>query len=190
MVQWHLKRKYCILGAKNNMTNLKPKQQAFIDLAKSEGMTSPMSRDDMRLLRENHGMSFPAWIMRDDSRRAGRGLYHVPELNGESVANPNPINADAPAPVPCSVNPVEQVTQTPQGAVEQSVPEISAASLVMGMTGGERQTLVPNKFGGYVSWGHFKNVEKIVKSRQFFDGGTGLCEIETRMLSCQYHSPN
>ena len=150
------------------MTNLKPKQQAFIDLAKSEGMTSPMSRDDMRLLRENHGMSFPAWIMRDDARRAGRGLYHVPELNGESVANPNPINADAPAPVPCSVNPVEQVTQTPQGAVEQSVNEISAASLVMGMTGGERQTLVPSKFSGYVAWGHFKDVEKIVRSRQFY----------------------
>jgi midasin (ATPase involved in ribosome maturation) len=148
--------------------NLKPKQQDFIDLAKSEGMTSPMSRDDMRLLRENHGMSFPAWIMRDDSRRAGRGLYNVPELNGESLANPNPINADAPAPVPCSVNPVKQVTQTPQGAVEQSVPEISAASLVMGMTGGERQTLVPSKFSGYVAWGHFKDVEKIVRSRQFY----------------------
>jgi hypothetical protein len=66
--------------------NLKPKQQAFIDLAKSEGMTSPMSRDDMRLLRENHGMSFPAWIMRDDSRRAGRGLYHVPELDGGTAS--------------------------------------------------------------------------------------------------------
>ena len=60
------------------MTTLKPKQQQFIDLAILEGMTSPMSRDDMQLLRENHGMSFPAWIMRDDSRRAGRGLYHFP----------------------------------------------------------------------------------------------------------------
>ena len=146
--------------------NLKPKQQDFIDLAKSEGMTSPMSRDDMRTLRENHGMSFPAWIMRDDSRRAGRGLYHVPELNGESVANPNPINADAPAPV--AEENVDTQTGPIQGAVEQSVPEISAASLVMGMTGGERETLVPSKFGGYVAWGHFKDVEKIVRSRQFY----------------------
>ena len=144
--------------------NLKPKQQDFIDLAKSVGMTSPMSRDDMRELRENHGMSFPAWIMRDDSRRAGRGLYHVPELDGNS--QPAPINADAPAPV-VKEN-VDIQTGPVQGAVEQSVPEISAASLVMGMTGGERQTLVPNKFGGYVSWGHFNNVVKIVKSRQFY----------------------
>jgi len=144
------------------MTNLKPKQQAFIDLAKSEGMTSPMSRDDMKLLRENHGMSFPAWIMRDDSRRAGRGLYHVPELDGKSVPT-KPKSEVVPAPVA-----EENVVQTGpvQGAVEQ--PIASAASLIMGMTGGERDSLVPTKFDGYVTWGHFKNVEKIVRSRQFY----------------------
>ena len=143
--------------------NLKPKQQDFIDLAKSEGMTSPMSRDDMRTLRDNHGMSFPAWIMRDDSRRAGRGLYHVPELDGNS--QPAPINADAPAPVA-----EENVVQTGpiQGAVEQAVPAISAASLVMGMTGGERDSLVPQKFSGYVTWGHFRDAEAVVRSRQFY----------------------
>ena len=143
---------------------LKQKQQDFIDLAISEGMTSPMSRDDMKLLRENHGMSFPAWIMRDDSRRAGRGLYHVPELNGESQSVPKSADT-APAPVA-----KENVVQTGpvQGAGEQSVPASSAASLVMGMTGGERDSLVPQKFGGYVTWGHFNNVVKIVRSRQFY----------------------
>ena len=144
------------------MTNLKPKQQAFIDLAKSEGMTSPMSRDDMKLLRENHGMSFPAWIMRDDSRRAGRGLYHVPELDGKSVPT-KPKSEVVTDPVV-----EENVVQTGpvQGSVEQ--PIASAASLIMGMTGGERDSLVPTKFDGYVTWGHFKNVEKIVRSRQFY----------------------
>jgi len=44
----------------------------------------------------------------------------------------------------------------------------TTASLIMGMTGGERETLVPSKFGGYVAWGHFKDVEKIVRSRQFY----------------------
>ena len=144
------------------MTNLKPKQQEFIDLAKSVGMTSPMSRDDMKLLRENHGMSFPAWIMRDDSRRAGRGLYHVPELDGKSVST-KPKSEVAPDPVV-----EENVVQTGpvQGSVEQ--PIASAASLIMGMTGGERDSLVPTKFNGYVTWGHFRNVEKIVKSRMFY----------------------
>ncbi len=145
--------------------NLKPKQQDFIDLAKSVGMTSPMSRDDMRELRENHGMSFPAWIMRDDSRRAGRGLYHVPELDGGSQPEPKPADS---APAPATKENVDIQTGPVQGAVEQSVPAISTASLVMGMTGGERDSLVPPKFNGYVTWGHFSNVEKIVRSRKFY----------------------
>jgi cobaltochelatase CobS len=40
------------------------------------------------------------------------------------------------------------------------------ANMVMGMTGGQRTTLVPTKFDGYVAWGHFKDVEKIVRSKQ------------------------
>ena len=140
------------------MTKLKPKQQAFIDLAKSEGMTNPMSRDDMKYLRENHGMSFPAWIMRDDSRRTGRGLYSVPELDGADmpVATPKPKIADAPAPTPATV-------QSPVvGAVEQSV----AMDMVLGMTAGERQSLVPAKSPEYVKWGHFSDIKKIIQSRK------------------------
>ena len=38
----------------------------------------------------------------------------------------------------------------------------------MGMTGGERASLVPDRFSGYVAWGHFSDVEKIVRSRQFY----------------------
>jgi len=38
----------------------------------------------------------------------------------------------------------------------------------MGMTGGERATLIPPTFGGYVAWGHFSDVEKIVRSKQFY----------------------
>jgi hypothetical protein len=136
---------------------LKSKQQAFIDLAKSEGMTNPMSRDDMKYLRENHGMSFPAWIMRDDSRRAGRGLYHVPELDGGTapVATPKPKIANVAAPAP--VVPVAPV----QGAVATVDSDMN---LAMGMTGGERQSLVPTKAPEYVRWGHYSDIKKIINS--------------------------
>ena len=36
------------------------------------------------------------------------------------------------------------------------------------MTGGERASLVPDRFNGYVAWGHFTDVEKIVRSGQFY----------------------
>jgi len=138
------------------MTKLKPKQQAFIDLAKTVGMTNPMSRDDMKHLRENHGMSFPAWIMRDDSRRTGRGLYSVPELDGADFAStPKPKNAVAPAPTPVAV-------QSPVvGAVESTVSNID---MVLGMTGGERQSLVPAKSPEFVKWGHYSDIKKIIQS--------------------------
>ena len=143
------------------MTKLKPKQQAFIDLAKSEGMTNPMSRDDMKYLRENHGMSFPAWIMRDDNRRTGRGLYSVPELDGADFAStPKPKIAVAPAPV--AEENVDIQTGPIQGAVEQTV----AMDMVLGMTGGERQSLVPAKSPEFVKWGHFSDIKKIIQSRK------------------------
>jgi len=140
------------------MTKLKPKQQAFIDLAKTVGMTNPMSRDDMKHLRENHGMSFPSWIMRDDSRRTGRGLYSVPELDGADFAStPKPKNAVAPAPTPVAV-------QSPVvGAVESTVSNID---MVLGMTGGERQSLVPAKSPEFVKWGHYSDIKKIIQSRK------------------------
>jgi cobaltochelatase CobS len=54
-----------------------------------------------------------------------------------------------------------------QGAVETVAPT-TVAEMTMGMTGGERATLVPPRFDGYVAWGHFSDVEKIVRSRQFY----------------------
>jgi len=89
----------------------------------------------------------------------GRGLYDLPELESAS-----PKEALTPAPAPASATPV--AVAAVQGAVE-SVPAISA-NFAMGMTGGERATLIPPKFAAYVPWGHFSDVEKIVRSRQFY----------------------
>ena len=141
--------------------NLKPKQQDFIDLAKSVGMTSPMSRDDMRELRENHGMSFPAWIMRDDARRAGRGLYHVPELDGGTapVVTSKPKKAVATAPV------TKENVDIQTGPVQGAVATVNSdMNLAMGMTGGERQSLVPSKAPEFVKWGHYSDIKKIIQS--------------------------
>ena len=153
--------------------NLKPKQIALLKSMASAGVTSPVTRQDIVDACEDTGAYAcpPSWLTQDSTRKVGRGLYDCPEL-AQFSANSDSTDS-APAPVTTNEvipNVVAQVgaNNAPQGAVEQTVPEISAASLVMGMTGGERQTLVPNKFGGYVSWGHFNNVVKIVKSRQFY----------------------
>ena len=149
------------------MNNLKPRQIDFLKALKSGGYTSPVSRQELATVCESTGLYAcpPSWITQDSGRFVERGLYTVPEL--DSVSAPKETVA-TPAPVQCSVNPVEeQVAQTPQGAVAVA-PQMNTASLIMGMTGGERDNLVPNKFNGYVSWGHFKDVESVVRSRQFY----------------------
>ena len=142
--------------------NLKPKQIAILKSMASSGCTSPVSRQEIFDACEATGAYAcpPSWLTQDSTRKVGRGLYECPEL-AQFVDSAD----SAPAPVV-----EENVSQTGpvQGAVEQSVPEISTASLVMGMTGGERDSLVPQKFSGYVTWGHFSNVAKIVKSRRFY----------------------
>ena len=140
------------------MTQLKPRQSQFIQALANAGLTSPLTFAEMQEVCDSTGLYKmpPSWITHDSDRKVSRGLYAVSELSTTDTKTP------APAPAP-AVEQVEQVATPVQGAVANNV-----ASLVMGMTGGERDSLVPNKFDGYVSWGHFKNVEKIVRSRKFY----------------------
>ena len=124
--------------------NLSSKQQAFIDAMENYGLTPSASypRATLNMVAETIGMKYaPAWIVQDASRRVGRGQFSVPEFVG---SNTNAI--------------VEDVVAAP------SKPDMSA---IMGMTAGERASLVPNKMIDFVPWGHFKNISTILSSRQF-----------------------
>jgi len=140
---------------------LKARQQKFIDALAAAGATSPVTRQDLIAACENTGLYScpPSWITQDSTRKAGRGLYDLPELDSAS-----PKEAVTPAPAPEAASPAAPAVQ---GAVESTEPA-TVAALTMGMTGGERATLVPPAFNGYVAWGHFSDVEKIVRSRRFY----------------------
>jgi midasin (ATPase involved in ribosome maturation) len=154
-----------------NMTTLKPRQSQFIQSLANAGLTSPLTFAQMQEVCDSSGLYKmpPSWITHDSDRKVSRGLYAVPEISNNLVSpvapKDAPVNTNI-APAPVTKENVDIQTGPVQGAVEQ--PALTAASLVMGMTGGERQSLVPPKFDGYVSWGHFNNVVKIVKSRNFY----------------------
>ena len=127
--------------------NLSSKQQAFIDAMENYGLTPAASytRATLNMVAETIGMKYaPAWIVQDASRRVGRGQFSVPEFVG---SNTNAIVED-----------VVAAASTP------SKPDMSA---IMGMTAGERASLVPNKMIDFVPWGHFKNISTILGSHQF-----------------------
>ena len=117
------------------------------------GVTSPVSRQELAEAVENSQAyaSPPSWITQDANRKAGRGLYYIPEIDGVT-------------PVQVEVEPVEPVEPV---AVEPVAVEPVAVELIKGMTGGDRATLVPQKFKGFVKWGHYADVKTFVKSGNF-----------------------
>jgi cobaltochelatase CobS len=162
-----------------NMTNLKPRQLQFVKALASAGLKSPLTFAEMQEVCDSSGVYKmpPSWITHASNRKVSRGLYAVSEIAEVScnvdvhVAPKDALVQSATSSAPAPAVKMENVdTQTgpPQGAVEQTVPAINTASLVMGMTGGERDSLIPSKFKGYVTWGHFSNVAKILKSRRFY----------------------
>ena len=146
---------------------IKSSRIPFIQAMVDAGCTDVVTRAELDDICESTGMFVwpPAWIVKDKSRRAGRGLYNVPEIGIlKSGGTTAPV-------VAAEVIPVE-VAQVAQGAVAPvhdvptgSLPTVdSSMNLALGMTGGERETLVPSISGGYVRWGHFKDIEKIIKA--------------------------
>ena len=127
--------------------SLSTKQQMFIDAMSNEGIpvADSYSRADLNAVAQSIGMKYaPAWIVQDSSRRASRGFFTVEEYNGE-------VTAAVSAPV-------------------KGAPKVAAAPVmnaIMGLTGGERESLVPTKMADFVPWGHFKTIESIISSRLF-----------------------
>ena len=138
--------------------SLKPRQNDLLRALLAAGATSPVSRQDLVAACEASGAYAcpPSWITQDSTRKAGRGLYDLPELlevSGDVPVAAPAVTGSAPAAPPATVS---------------AAPAPALANMAMGMTGGERATLVPNRFDGYVAWGHFSDVEKIVRSKQFY----------------------
>jgi len=151
---------------------LNKRQIAILESMADAGVTSPVTRQDIVNACEATGAYAcpPSWLTQDSARKVGRGLYDCPELAQFTVP---PVGQFPEGAVQCAVDspstespaPVTAPAPAVQGAVETVD---TSANLVMGMTGGERASLVPSRFSGYVAWGHFSDVEKIVRSRQFY----------------------
>jgi len=139
------------------MTKLTLKRQAFIDAAISAGYSTPLNRADVSAIVDNfgdsHGFSWPSWITADKARRLDRGVFDVPELTGGEA--PSPV---APMKIEESVSP--QAAPAPPVIKTVSTAPTSTFDLTAG-------SYVPDRMTTYVPWGHFKDVESIVKSGIF-----------------------
>ena len=140
--------------------SLKPKQALFVASLVATGCPAVASRSDLKAAAEHGGWScIPAWLRNDPARKVGRGQWNVADLlSGDApvVSAPKAKSAPKPAPAPAPARSAA------------SIPVAAAASMALAMTGGERETLVPDRIDTYVPFGHFETVERVVASGMFY----------------------
>ena len=128
-----------------------PKRVAFVQAARETlgESTNLVDRADILTVVEESGMSYPQWLVKGDTLKKSRGLFHLPNDRGEIGEVMTVQNTSGPVP--------SEIRE----AVVQMAP--SAISVME-----EEGSYVPEKFEGYVPWGNFNILKEVLKSRIFY----------------------
>ena len=87
----------------------------------------------------------PSWSIRDD-RKVSRGSYNIPEVVGQEFTRTHRVN---------------HTTSTPE-------VKMNMAAAVLGMTQGDRASLIPETNPEYVPWGNYDDLNLLIASSTFF----------------------
>ena len=129
---------------------LTAKRQEFLDYASSKyGAGAEITKVDVDTLMSEMKIKHPYWFT--DNFRVGRSLYKLPsetELENETSDSDVSIGVLA----------SESISET------VSVPD-TVTNLMMST---DIEQMVPDRFEGFVSWGYFKEIKSIIKSKMFY----------------------
>ena len=118
---------------------LSPRKKLFVDTAAEMfGDGAIISKQNVREAAEKAGVPFPTWFMKPNFKHH-YGHYKLPSEGG---------SADVSTPI-----------TEPAG-------DVTTVNLIA--TNSFKQDLVPAKFEGFVEWGHFATLNKVVKSGMFY----------------------
>ena len=128
-----------------------PKRVAFVQAARETlgESTNLVDRADILPVVEESGIAYPQWLVKGDTLKKSRGLFHLPNDRGEIGEVMTVQNTSGPVP--------SEIRE----AVVQMAP--SAISVME-----EEDSYVPEKFEGYVPWGNFNILKEVLKSRIFY----------------------
>ena len=136
----------------------KPKQKAWVEAAAAAGHPagSVVGYPEIDAVCESMGgATRPWWLINNSDFRAGRGKFMIPHEGAPTVAAA-PSGAAPSAPAPEMAATVTPITAAPP------------APVVLAKASGMTDSAIPAKFGNYVPFGYFKDVEQIVSSRMFY----------------------
>jgi len=119
--------------------NLSPRKKLFVDTAAEMfGAGAVITKSQKAEAAAKAGVPFPTWF-KGEGVSVGYNAYKLPSEDGAPAA---------------------PITAAPENA------EATMVNLVA--TNMEKQNLVPAKFEGFVPWGNFSLIEKVVKSGMFY----------------------
>ena len=120
---------------------LSPRKKLFVDTAAEMfGDGAVITKAEKTAAAEKAGVPFPTWF-KGEGFSVGYNAYKLPS-EGDNVAAPVTVTA-APA------------------SAEATMVNLVATNM-------EKQNLIPGKFDGFVPWGNFSLIEKVVKSGMFY----------------------
>ena len=120
---------------------LSPRKKLFVDTAAEMfGDGAVITKAEKTAAAEKAGVPFPTWF-KGEGFSVGYNAYKLPSEGGSVVA----LVTTAPAPA----------------GAEATMVNLVATNM-------EKQNLIPGKFDGFVPWGNFSLIEKVVKSGMFY----------------------
>jgi len=140
----------------------KPKQKAWVEAAVAAGFPagSVVGYTEIdAVCATMGGVTRPWWIINNPDFRAGRGKFMIPVEGAASV----PVVAAPAAAAPAVIAPEMAATVTPISPAVVIPPTV-----VLAKASAMTASAIPEKFGNYVPFGHFKDVEQIITSRMFY----------------------
>ena len=122
-----------------------------IEAMKQFGAGAALCEDSARHVLKTIGKSgFGLGHLKQAGMLTKDGLYQIP-VSMETVKVQKPKTKKVPTPAPVVAEPV----------VQEAVMNLVATNM-------ETQNLVPSSFEGFVPWGHFATIKKIVESKMFY----------------------
>ena len=121
---------------------LNERQKKFVDLAVKELGTDTVTRKQVQELETKFNLTGNSWLVNSGDYKVGRGVYKLPT---DGVVNP-------------SKN------------IKQKLPKTKAVAetVTLKETAQNTESLVPNKEATFVSFGNYKDIKNIVKSKIFY----------------------
>ena len=125
--------------------NMTPERKEFVNAATEMfGAGAVLTRNDVNSVAKKYGLKYPSWFTNSkNGYRAEYGKYSLPTEEGM------PSSSTAPS------------VSTPVASEGEPVMNLIATNL-------ERQNLIPTSFEGFVKWGHYSTLERVVKSEMFY----------------------